>query len=416
MTIQRLILGNRNIETETERRKMLLGAYLIFMYLGVDLYFFMVNLFNPEGEPYILFVGAIVSFVCLILIRLGWIDTAIILHLIRSSAGAFYFSYVDTNPYETAPFLMFIPGGMGAFAIYGYRERWKGILFNIITLLLFVIALFNASKFTPSQSHFYFVSNFFIVFILGGLIVLFFNQLTHNSENRILEKNRELQKANAELDRFVYSASHDLRAPLTSLLGLINLSEITTDPSETKKYLTMMRGRILTLDQFIHDIIDYSRNERVELAFEEIELKKLVEEIVDGLKFTMGAERIKISLDIEDDLIINSDTNRMRMILSNLISNSIKYFDKRKDNPFIWIVAKRYDSTFNFIIEDNGIGIPTDRKDKIFDMFYKASERSVGSGLGLYIVKECVIKLNGEISISTALGEGSIFTVKLPQL
>jgi signal transduction histidine kinase len=415
MNFQKLIVGNQTIETEAQRRKMLLGAYLILMYLGVDLYYSIVHIFNPEGEPYLLFAGAIISLVCLILIRSGWIDVGILLHLLRSTAAAFYFSIVDANPYETAPFLLFIPGGMGAFAIFSYGERWKGILYNIFTLVLFSVAFFNLDNFKPSHPHFYFISNFFIVFILGGLIISFFDRLSYKSEQRILEKNNELQKANAELDRFVYSASHDLRAPLTSLLGLINLSEMTNDPLESQNYLMMMRARILTLDKFIHDIIDYSRNERLELAGEKIQLKKITNEIVEGLKFVLGTESVSIIVDIDSDLTIHSDQSRIKMILSNLISNSLKYFDKNKGNPYVRIMAQQLTNSCEINVEDNGVGISSDRKDKVFDMFYQASEKSVGSGLGLYIAKECVTKLGGEITVSTTLGEGSTFTVTIPQ-
>ena len=117
-----------------------------------------------------------------------------------------------------------------------------GIGFTILNYGLLVSVL-RPSNFSPDQVHFYFIVSFMITLLIGVLIIIFFDRLVIQSEKEILHKNTELTKINAELDRFVYSASHDLRAPLSSISGLIQLIERTRDPGETEQYLNLMKGR-----------------------------------------------------------------------------------------------------------------------------------------------------------------------------
>ena len=121
--------------------------------------------------------------------------------------------------------------------------------------------------------------------MLCSLIFHFLLSINFHSENEILVKNDLLSKTNQELDRFVYSASHDLKAPLSSMLGLIEVAQRTDDPEEIKMCLGMMRGRINILDDFIREIIDYSRNARLELKKDKFSLLELTKEVVDGLLF-----------------------------------------------------------------------------------------------------------------------------------
>ena len=126
MGLQKFFVGNQLIETEIQKRKIVLGGYLTLLYFAADLFFFLVNLFNPDGEPIILLVGFFIAGLSLVLIRKGHINWALIIQLVRANAVAFYFSLIDENPYETAPFIYFIPSSLGALAIFGYQERWEG--------------------------------------------------------------------------------------------------------------------------------------------------------------------------------------------------------------------------------------------------------------------------------------------------
>jgi signal transduction histidine kinase len=414
MTFKNLVLGNQKIETESQTRKLLLTAYLLLMYLGVQIYYFVVNLFNPEGEPITLFIGASVSIVCLFLLRFGWIELAIITHLIRSAFLPFYFSLIDSDPYQTATYLYFIAGSLGALAIFGYRERWKGISYTLVCFLLFVIAYFDQTKFRPDNPHFFFISNFAIVLILGGLIVIFFDRLSAQSEMKMIEKNKELEKLNAELDSFVYRASHDLRSPLSSILGLAEIASKTSELKEIKTYVEMIKQRVHVQDDFIKEIIDYSRNARTEVKPEKIELKQLINQLIEAMLYTEGAKSINFIIDIPSDFQVMADKIRLKVILSNLISNAIKYHDQSKSDLFIKISAEWFPTQIDISVEDNGIGIPQENHKKIFNMFYRGTEKSKGSGLGLYIAKEAVTKLGGTIHFKSTDNEGSCFTFSMP--
>jgi len=234
------------------------------------------------------------------------------------------------------------------------------------------------------------------------------------AEDKIIKQKNLLEKANAELDRFVYITSHDLKAPLLSIQGLINLAEISEDKSEVEMCLNMMKERIKGLQNFIADIIDYSRNVRVGLVSEEIHLKKMIETIYKDLFYLENVDKIEFQIDVEDNLTLVSDEKRVNVILKNLIFNAVKYQDFLHKNPSIVVSAKEDSNNLMISVKDNGEGIDPEIQDKIYDMFYRASEKSSGSGLGLYIVKEMVNKLNGNIELISDLGKGSEFIVNLP--
>lgn len=233
------------------------------------------------------------------------------------------------------------------------------------------------------------------------------------AEEEILSKNVQLAKTNEELDRFVYSASHDMRAPLSSLLGLINISEKTDNINELHAYLQMMKGRIKTMEGFIKEVTDYSRNTRLDLVLEKTDLEEVIKEVTQNLS-DMTAGKVRIEIDLPEKIILLTDANRLRVILNNLISNAYKYHRLDQPDPYIFFSAKKTNNRVVVKVKDNGSGIEPDYHHKIFDMFFRASIKSEGSGLGLYIVKETLQKLGGTIWVESAPGEGSTFTFAFP--
>ncbi len=229
------------------------------------------------------------------------------------------------------------------------------------------------------------------------------------------EQNTLLEKANEELDRFVYSTSHDLKAPLSSILGLVGIAEKSKDIGEIHECLKMIEKGALTLNGFISEIIDYSRNTRLAVENEEVRLKELVDDIVEGLQFFDKSDQIKFEIDIPKDLVIFTDKGRIKIILNNLITNAIKYQDfESGKKPYVRVAAKEEYHRMIIRVEDNGMGINRDFHNKIFDMFYRASEKSEGSGLGLYIAKEMSTKINAKLWLESEPGKGSAFHIKLP--
>jgi PAS domain S-box-containing protein len=233
------------------------------------------------------------------------------------------------------------------------------------------------------------------------------------TEELLTVKNTELEKANAELDSFVYCASHDLRAPLSSLLGLITVAEAEARGMQ-QEYLKMMKGSVNKLDSFVHDIINYYRNKTMDVHCKRINLKALVNDVVENLKYVTGVERIVFTIDANEDQPFYSDSLRLNLVFNNLISNAIKYHNFKQDAPVIRIHAEISEKKASIAIEDNGLGMANEHLDKIFDMFYRASSTNNGSGLGLYIVKETVTKLNGQVSVKSNLGSGTCFSIEVP--
>ena len=236
--------------------------------------------------------------------------------------------------------------------------------------------------------------------------------------NALLQSNEELRKSNKELDRFVYSVSHDLRAPLSSMLGVVGLCEMGPMDPFMEKNVSLLKNSIKKLDGFIIDILDYSRNSRLEVNTQEVHFADLLTDVCNNLKFmcTDDQRNVEVRTKIENGVSFYSDRSRLSIILNNLISNSIRYQNPQEADPFVEIAVAISPSSADIRISDNGIGIERANHEKIFNMFYRVSTQSVGSGLGLYIVKETVEKLNGVINLESEPGKGTVFNIHLPNL
>jgi PAS domain S-box-containing protein len=233
------------------------------------------------------------------------------------------------------------------------------------------------------------------------------------AEEKIRLQNNLLVKTNRELDHFVYSVSHDLRAPLSSIMGLTNVYGLSADSREKEVVIKLISERANTLDAFIREILDYSRNARTELKINLLNVRKLVGDVLGGLAHMNGLDRIQIETEIPSDLEVMTDADRLKIILSNMISNAVKYSDRHKKS-FIYIRSFVEDRHWTLSVHDNGIGIEPQHHERIFEMFYQAHANAQGSGLGLYILKEAVLRLNGNISVISEFGAGSTFTLSLP--
>lgn len=236
------------------------------------------------------------------------------------------------------------------------------------------------------------------------------------SSDELMDSNLELKKLNEEMDRFVYSTSHDLRAPLLSILGLLNIIESENTQYDIKGYLKLLRDSTVKLDRFISDIIDYSRNTRLEINCMEVDFAAVIDESFKHLNYMPGCSTLLKLINIDDHAKLYSDDRRLSIIFNNLISNAIKYQKSDIEDSFVNIEAEVTASELKVEIEDNGVGIEEKYLDQIFDMFYRASPEAKGSGLGLYIVQETLEKLQGTIEVESTYGEGTKFTVTIPNM
>jgi signal transduction histidine kinase len=225
----------------------------------------------------------------------------------------------------------------------------------------------------------------------------------------------ELKVRNLELDNFVYKVSHDLRSPLASILGLINLVKLEGGFEDSLEYLKLMENQVHKLDHFIHDVLSHSKNLKMSLVSTPIDFEELIQKCVNDLSYIRDFDKVTKNITIETDGFL-SDKWRINEIFRNLIANSIQYKDSSKDECSLDITVKEIDGNCEIKISDNGIGIQEESVPRIFEMFYRATDTSKGSGIGLYIVKNAVDKLEGTIDIESEYGVGTVFTIKFPAL
>lgn len=237
-----------------------------------------------------------------------------------------------------------------------------------------------------------------------------------DKSNLLKKKNKELKKLNEELDNFLYSTAHDLRSPLSSLLGLVNLVRIENTQPVIVEYIALMEKSILRSESFISQIVSYSKNKRTEIKVEYIDLNTLISDILADHQFFEGALRIQKVVKVVEIVPFYSDRGRLLILFNNLISNAIKYADVDKDLQFfkIFVNVNQHEAEIEFT--DNGIGIDESHLKNIFDMFYRAHQHSKGSGLGLYIFKETVHRLGGHASVESTVGFGTKFYIRIPNL
>ncbi|MBS1491475.1 MAG: HAMP domain-containing histidine kinase [Bacteroidetes bacterium] len=390
----------------------LIGMAVGIIYIGIDL----ANGITVSLIYYTLLV--LFSVLVFWLNRQGKFSTAN--YLFFSTLLFLIYIFVDNDTSHTGVNSYLIIYMLIALILSGYERIKTGLFFSALAILVFFIAyyvdlppLIPRVTYTPVYIQISFVTNFIVSFSVAFALMIFSININYKIEQELRKNNELLIKTNRELDRFVYSASHDLRAPLSSLLGLIDIAKRTQNFEEVKYCLNLMGVRVKDLDAFIKEIIDYSRNARQELRLEVFSLLELVKESVAGLKYSTEAENIFIQYTIPADLSVRTDRARLKVILTNLIGNALKYRNSSRPDPWVKVVAQQTNNILTITIEDNGIGIEPAHLPKIFEMFYRASEKSQGSGLGLYIVKETLDKLQGKIFVTSVPGQGSSFTVEI---
>jgi signal transduction histidine kinase/ligand-binding sensor domain-containing protein len=235
-------------------------------------------------------------------------------------------------------------------------------------------------------------------------------QRTEKLNETILQLNKTIK----ELDAFVYSASHDLVAPLKSVLGLVNLARHENPGEVLCLYLTHIEISIGKLESVIQNMIQYSRNARFEVTYEPVNIHDLIQECIANVRFMAGTEPVVFQLDIPREYTVTSDPRRLEIIFNNLISNAIKYRNPHRDENIIQLRLESGKTSWTLEVFDNGVGIDKKYLSRIFEMFFRATDRSQGSGLGLYITHEAVSRLYGKIHVDSEFGEWTRFVITIP--
>lgn len=236
----------------------------------------------------------------------------------------------------------------------------------------------------------------------------------YDTKAQLKNKIFELEKTNEELNKFVYSTSHDLRSPLASIMGVLNLAKMEGSVTDPNGYMGMIESCVKKMDFFILKLIEYYKNVRIEEAIANIDFTALVQDSIDLCR--MQNRYIVFNVTINQPCTFRSDAFRISVILNNLISNAVKYQKPGEANPFVKLVVNVTEKEANILIEDNGVGIIENHLNNVFKMFFRSNYTVTGLGIGLYIVKEALSRIGGEISVQSVHEVGTSFTLRIPNI
>lgn len=239
------------------------------------------------------------------------------------------------------------------------------------------------------------------------------NEINRNLESEIQKRTQELKQAYQELDTFFYRSSHDFRRPLTTFMGLAEVAKITVKDPNALELFAKVRETAVSLDKMLIKLQSISDVGVQELYYREVMVKELFDSVCDSFRDEIARKNIHIVSEVKLSRPFHSYPALVKVILENLLENSIQF--SAPVNPEIHFIAEEVDESVIFELKDNGHGIPAEFHDKVFDMYFRGSHYSKGNGLGLYIVKKAVEKLNGEIMFTSEVDKGTTFSIRLPR-
>jgi signal transduction histidine kinase len=238
------------------------------------------------------------------------------------------------------------------------------------------------------------------------------DNLNKELEQKVQERTKELKYRIEQLDTFVYRASHDIKGPLRSLMGLSMLGAKESENKQLTSYFNHSLKTSQRLDKVLSTLLHMTRSRQSELTISQINFENLLNEITESFSFLDEFKNFKIECSVNISRNFYTDEYLLYSILQNLTENALKY---RRNTPdsFLNINVNGNEKGVTIVFKDNGKGIHKNYLDKIFEMFIRANESSTGSGLGLFIVKQYVEKLNGTIKVESEYNKGTVFTIYL---
>jgi len=248
-----------------------------------------------------------------------------------------------------------------------------------------------------------------ITFSGDGLVIAVGHDITHRKKTE-----QELQKKNTELDNFVYKASHDLKGPLASIRGVLNLATKEIKDESALQYLGLISKSTKRLDNILTELLEISTITQGTVELQLLDIEKLVKEVVESLQHVSYAENVSLKLNFCEKKEIYSDRKLLASVIQNLVDNAMKYKNPDAARPFVSVKVSEYEKGVKIIVKDNGLGIPSSMRKEGFEMFFRGTDDIEGTGLGLYIVSKAVEKLGGKIEMRSKEKKGTEFTVYLP--
>ena len=237
------------------------------------------------------------------------------------------------------------------------------------------------------------------------------SEVNRNLEARVEERTAELRQAYKELDTFFYRSSHDFRRPLTTFMGLAEVARVTVKDDHALELFSKVNETAHYLDKMLFKLQSISDLGAQEIVFKEVFVKDIFDNVCDSYRSDLLERHIKVicNVNLKDPFL--SYPALLKIIFENLIENSIFFYRKEEASPYIALTVYESEDQIIFQFEDNGQGIREDLIERIFEMYFRGSERSKGNGLGLYIVKKATEKLGGAISVNSIVEEGTIFKI-----
>jgi signal transduction histidine kinase len=237
-----------------------------------------------------------------------------------------------------------------------------------------------------------------------------------NLEELVNKRTKKLNITLRELETFLYRASHDLRGPLSSMLGLIRVAAMENDTSPINKtYTDFLLKTTIKLERTLQKLMQKHSIQKSRINHEAItqsSFLRLLNEIPPSLP-VFRAEDFEVN--VASDIHFETDASMLNILMINLLENAF-FFSERSPNRKVSLDVSQSDTGATISIMDRGPGIKQEVKDKIFTMFYRGNELSTGNGLGLYLVKSAVKKINGKITLETEEGRYSRFIITLPRV
>lgn len=234
--------------------------------------------------------------------------------------------------------------------------------------------------------------------------------VTHDITELKIAEEKNLAATN-ELETYIYKSSHDLHAPLSSILGLINVGKLEITDPVSKNYMHMIEEQASKLENIRAAFIRAMHIKNEIHLDDRVLVHPLINEILNDLKHKNGFSRLQINLGVCATQVMTTNAHLLKTVLLNLISNAIKFQDYARHESFLNIDFFEQGNIIEIIVEDNGVGIDQSLHHRIFEMHFRADASSPGSGLGLYLAKKAMMRMGGKINFVSSAGRGTKITM-----
>lgn len=239
--------------------------------------------------------------------------------------------------------------------------------------------------------------------------------ITASDDKELTQTCQALSEKNAELETLIYRISHDLKGPLSSMKGLLSLIEMESGSfNASSEYFPLIKKSTQKLDEKLMGLLELGLSKNDKIQLEHLNVRKILQDVISDFDNFPGRKETYIHLTANERLMIQSEPKLLYSVLQNLIENAIKYRKTNTLESVIKVSARKSGQAIKIKIKDNGQGMDKESLSHVFDMFYRANPEVEGSGLGMFIVKSHISKLEGKISISSKPKHGTEITLVFP--